>query len=286
MPTLITLRKFLNAEGTMRKRATGCVFSALCCGLFAQTPQPAQQSAALPEFEVAVIRLNLSGGNQSTWSPSAELRDGQVRATNISMKELLRVAFVSRDGLPVFAGAPAWFEEDRWDFLARQAPDISADTASRMTRMRLAVRSFLTRELKLAVHTEQRPMSVYVLTVGKDGPKLQTSADPRAPITCAAARAPAGIGAHRECRNISMDDLAKSLPEVAPAYFDDMQVLDKTGLTGAYDFDLDWVGRNRVDVDGGLTIFGAVEKLGLKLKLEKLPMPVIVIDHVERPAQN
>lgn len=270
----------------MRRLAMGCVFSALCSGLFAQTPQPAPQSATLPEFEVAVLKLNVSGGNQARGPSAVEARDGQLRWTNTTMNQLFRQAFSVGKGVPVFAGAPVWFETDRWDLIAKAPPDTSADTAARLTQERLMVRSFLTRELKLEIHAEQRPISVYALTVGKDGPKLQNTADAHAPNICRVGGAPGG--SHRACTNLPMGDLALLLPRVAPDYFGDTQVLDQTGLAGAYDFNLDWVPLDQVDVDGvgGLTIFGAVEKLGLKLKLEKLPMPVMVIDHMERPARN
>ena len=276
----------------MRRLAIGCVLLALCSGSFGQTPQPAQQPATLPEFEVAVLKLNVSGRSLTRPSTPAEERNGELRQTNIPLSQLFRVAFNVGKGAPTIVGAPAWFETDRWDILAKMppdTPDTPTDNAARITRMRLAVQSFLTRELKLATHTERRPLNVYALTVGKGGPNLQTGVDTRAPSTCTAVGAPAGsVGSHRECKNLSMDDLVRYLPLAAPAYFGDTQVVDQTGLTGAYNFNLDWVPLNQVDVDGvgGLTIFGAVEKLGLKLKLEKLPMPVMVIDHMERPAQN
>ena len=63
-------------------------------------------------------------------------------------------------------------------------------------------------------------------------------------------------------------------------------MVDLTGIEGTYDFKLNWVGRNRVDL-GGSTMPDALNKqLGLKLEGRKMPMPVIVIDHVERPSEN
>ncbi len=76
-----------------------------------------------------------------------------------------------------------------------------------------------------------------------------------------------------------MADLALKLPEIASGYVD--RPADLTGLTGAYDFKLDWVGRRNID-KGGLTIFDAITKLGLKLKARKLPVPVTVVNHIEQ----
>jgi uncharacterized protein (TIGR03435 family) len=66
----------------------------------------------------------------------------------------------------------------------------------------------------------------------------------------------------------------------------DKTVVDQTGLTGSYDFRLDWMARNNIDAVGGLTMFAALEKLGLKLEAKKLALPVVVIDHVEKLAEN
>ncbi len=77
-----------------------------------------------------------------------------------------------------------------------------------------------------------------------------------------------------------MADLALKLPELASGYVD-RPVADLTGLTGVYDFKLDWVGRRSID-NGGLTIFDALTKLGLKLAQRKLPVTVTVVDHIEK----
>jgi uncharacterized protein (TIGR03435 family) len=66
-------------------------------------------------------------------------------------------------------------------------------------------------------------------------------------------------------------------------------VVDKTGLTGKYDFTLDYVpvAKAATDDSGGPSIFTALqEQLGLKLEPAKAPMDVLVIDAVERPAAN
>ncbi len=63
-------------------------------------------------------------------------------------------------------------------------------------------------------------------------------------------------------------------------------VVDQTGLQGAYDLKLNWAPRTLLD-QGGLTMFDAVDKmLGLKLDSRKLPMTVVVIDHVEKLSEN
>ncbi len=107
-----------------------------------------------------------------------------------------------------------------------------------------------------------------------------------------------------------MKQLAEKIRQTASGYID-RPVVDLTGLTGAYDFTLTWSpvavirgggrpgaaareggGDSPVptgsDPTGGLTVFQAIERqLGLKLALQKHPMPVVVVDHIERlPAEN
>jgi len=70
-------------------------------------------------------------------------------------------------------------------------------------------------------------------------------------------------------------------------------VVDKTGLTGRFDFDLTWApdpppsgGRGgAADLAGAPDLFTAVqEQLGLKLEPRKASMEVLIIDHIERPS--
>jgi uncharacterized protein (TIGR03435 family) len=64
------------------------------------------------------------------------------------------------------------------------------------------------------------------------------------------------------------------------------EVIDATGLEGTYDFKISWVGVAVVD-QGGMTIPEALDKLlGLKWEERKQPMPVVVIDHIEKPSEN
>ena len=81
--------------------------------------------------------------------------------------------------------------------------------------------------------------------------------------------------------------LAHELPEVAGRYID-QRVVDQTGLQGAWDFAVEWAPLAETDAGGGLTLFAALQaQLGLELKAKKLPVPVLVIDSMERtPTSN
>jgi uncharacterized protein (TIGR03435 family) len=187
-------------------------------------------------------------------------------------------------------GGQKWLETDRYDITAKTAPTASADT------LRVMVQSLLADRFGLKVHTESQPVTVYALTVNKS--KLK-DAEPSGRSTCKQA---AVDGARTyTCTNTTMPQLAAKLRDAAGAYLDH-PVIDQTGLTGAYDFMLSWSPRNLLMTGGrgpapnaepadrpaGLTIFEAVDRqLGLKLSTQKHPMPVIVIDRMNRtPTEN
>ena len=64
-------------------------------------------------------------------------------------------------------------------------------------------------------------------------------------------------------------------------------VVNKTGVTGKYDFSLSWSPAEQPTADSGPSIFTALqEQLGLKLVPAKGPVDVLVVDHVEQPSPN
>jgi uncharacterized protein (TIGR03435 family) len=242
-----------------------------------------QAPTAKPEFEVADIRQNKSN---DTAIYERVLPDGEISARNIPMKEFLKFAYFAHDVRDEqIAGGPAWLNSDRFDTVGKATPGTPDET------IRLMLQNLLEKEFKLAVHQEQRPMDVYALVVGKGGPKLQKAAG-SGKVDCrrrvgggqdpAAKDMPAGQ-AELVCTNMTMADLAEALPVYAPGYVDHA-VVDLTNIKGAYDLKLSWVSRLLID-QGGLTMFDAVDKqLGLKMEPRKLPMPFLVIDHVEKLA--
>jgi uncharacterized protein (TIGR03435 family) len=261
-----------------RTAAKTCLLLSTCVA-FAQTSPPR------PKFDVAVVKLNKSGTSEQS---GGILPGGQFSATNISMIELLQFAY-RMDGSAI-TGIPAWFRSDHFDVVARGPAGTSDPT------LRFMLQSLLAAEFKLALHQEQKPQDAFALVAARGGPKLQTASnvptgpvgppsdDPNDPNEHCKRTISGGIQA--DCRNISMAELAKRLPSLAPGYID-RPVVDLTGISGTYDLKLQWVGRGQVDADGGLTIFDAITKqLGLKLEQRKVSLPGIVIDHVERLAER
>ena len=243
------------------------------------------QSAAKPlSFEVAEIKINKSGAV----SVSSEFLHGQVRLINAPMWLLVSGAYHVRP--EAIAGAPGWFNADRFDVIAKSTPDTSEND------LRLMLQSLLAERFKLAVHKEEKVSAAYALVAGKGAPKLKPS-EPGKPAErrCAPVEgSPEQF--HVGCRHTTMEELAQSLRDLAPRYIT-LPVVDQTGLKGSYEFQLDWTpmaapsdashgGEEHpatIETAGGFTIFDAIAKLGLKLERAKLPVPTIVIDRVERP---
>lgn len=236
-----------------------------------------------PSFDAADVKVNNSGEVRMAvdFQPG-----GKFTARNVPMKILIALAYHVRPDA-VVKGAFGWIDSARYDVVAKASQKAPPEDLRRM------LQSLLVERFKLATHTEEREMPAYALMVGKSGSKLQASEE----ALLSDRRCVPGEGAegkkHFVCRHLTMALLADTLQEIASGDLD-VPVLDRTGLQGAFDFKLDWTPAARPasaapsETLGGPTLSEAVEsQLGLKLERKKLPLPVIVIDAVERvPSGN
>jgi uncharacterized protein (TIGR03435 family) len=244
-------------------------------------PGFSQSETPAPTFEVADVKVNKS----SEVRMAVDMQGGgRLTMRNVTMKVMIVMAYHARPD--AVTGGPSWLDSDRFDLVAKAQQTTPPDDLRRMLQALLAER------FKLVTHTEPKMMSAYVLLVGKSGPKLQAS---EAAVLSEQRCSPDG-GATNEkhimCRHITMAGFADQLQEQSPRDFD-VAVVDQTGLRGSFDFKLDWTPAVRAaetspGPSGGQTVFEAVEtQLGLKLERRKLPLPVIVVDRVERvPVEN
>lgn len=235
-------------------------------------------------FEVAEVKVNKTGGGLSV-----SMVNGQIRLINGTMRLMIAGAYsVNPDAV---TGGPGWLDSDHFDLIAKSVPDATDQ------ELRDMLRALLVERFKLAAHVDEKVTATYALIVGKGGLKLKESSQGKATETpCHRVDGPPEL-LHVLCERMTMADLAKNLPNMAPRYVT-MPVVDKTGLKGWWDFQLDWTpagapgGRGAddaptVETAGGYTVFDAVAKLGLKLERAKLPVPIVVVDAVERmPVEN
>jgi uncharacterized protein (TIGR03435 family) len=252
-----------------------------------------QATVARPEFEVADIKPNKSGDENGS---GTILPSGQFRAVNIPIKELIKFAYNVRDENII--GAPGWIDSERYDVIGKAAPVGVEEVFWRSTNVvqvmhisynwdetfRQMAQTLLADRFKLAVHQEERPLNVYALVIAKGGKKLKEAADSGRP-DCTRRVVPV-IQAEAVCKNMTMANLAQALQVLAPGYAN-RNVLDLTGLKDSYDFTITWVGRAVSDQEGGLTIPDALEKqLGIKMEGRRMPVSVIIVDHIDRPSEN
>jgi uncharacterized protein (TIGR03435 family) len=224
-----------------------------------------------PRFEVAAIRPSNS---QEMGGPSGiETRRGLVRASNVTLKRTIAGAY----GIGEYRilGGPGWIESDRFQITAKAEQPVSDDALDEMLKTLLAER------FNLQLHRESRPGEALVLEIAKRGPKLQPAGDAHLAYSN-------GHG-HLEATSVSMGKLVEILSRDLK-----MLVVDRTALTGAYNFTLRWdADRPRIaDPDDAAADLrfqmssAIAEQLGLTLKPQRLPLEILVIDHAEKPSEN
>jgi uncharacterized protein (TIGR03435 family) len=243
----------------------------LCAGLAAGAF--AQSAAQLPEFEVASIKLNKSGSGNS----SSHDTEGQLVATNLSLRDYIRWAFEVKD---YQISGPDWLGSERFDIVAKFPPHKGKNELGPRLQRLLAER------FKLAVHRETREFPVYALVPGKNGPKLKAVEDTGSHNTNS-------TRGHLTGQQMTMARLGEFLSRQM-----ERPVVDLTKLPGVYDLTLDWVPEEALkagadskpagDAPPGPDLLTALQQqLGLKLQPQKAPLELIVIDHAERvPVEN
>ncbi len=144
-------------------------------------------------------------------------------------------------------------------------------------QMPMMMRALLADRFKLAFHRETKQLKEYALVVAKGGAKLSASSeDDRA-------RAGSSQGDRMiKCFGMPVSTLAQMLISAVEA-----PVIDRTGITGNYNFDLKFAPLSAGADDSLPTIFAVLQdQLGLRLEAIKGPVEVLVIDGAERPAEN
>jgi uncharacterized protein (TIGR03435 family) len=255
-----------------------------------------------PRFEVASIKPNVTGNG----SPSYEAQPGgRFLIGNAPFKLMLALAYTLRDYQ--ISGGPSWIATDRWDLQAK-APEGSIPAgleypspATPNHPLFLMLQSLLEDRFQLRVHREARDEPVYELSVAKNGSKMKLSADqdevdfPTGPTR--AEPVPRGRirmqGPKIDGRAIRIAQLVSILSDTTKR-----PVINKTGLSGLYDFTLEWSpepglaanqnGQPAAPPNDSRPSFltALQEQLGLKLESARGPVEVLVVDSVSKPSEN
>jgi|HubBroStandDraft_6_1064221.scaffolds.fasta_scaffold645643_1 uncharacterized protein (TIGR03435 family) len=263
------------------------------------------QESAQPTFEVATVKQNKGG---DTNGMLRTLPGGRVSATNMPLRPVITYAYQLAQYQLI--GGPNWLTTDRYDIVAKleDNPTQALPTAGQPDPMMLAMRNLLADRFKLKLHRESREMDIYALVMAKPGggpgPNLKQTTQDCAAMAAAARRggpppAPSANGVPPCGIQIGPGRIRfGGLPaSMMPSAFGQSgrMVVDRTGLTGSWDFELNFAPEGRgapagVDTPApsdAPSFFTAIqEQLGLKLESTKGPVDVIVIDSIEKPTED
>jgi uncharacterized protein (TIGR03435 family) len=271
-------------------------------------------------FEAASIKPN----NSTSLGRRFGVPGDRFVATNETLWQLIAVAYGAPGVLPQpladyqISGGPKWINSDRFDVVAKAVGDVVRGTEG-TRRKQLMLRTLLAERFKLEVHHETKELPIYALVVDRRdrtlGPKLRRSelgspalrGNPNnPPIPLPAFGTPAcdaaggagcspGLGIAGVFKGGAMTTTELT---VYLAKWLDRTVLDRTGLTAAFDVELQFSpeglrgaptgppGVERPPSEGS-SIFTAVrEQLGLKLESTKGSVDVLVIDHADKPTKD
>jgi uncharacterized protein (TIGR03435 family) len=231
-----------------------------------------------PAFEVASVK-------PSTPVPGSAIGlftypGGRVVASYYPLKMLIHDAYDIDDNR--ILGGPAWVNDDRYDIEAK--PPASSESSNWIPanfktppnpEMRKMLQTLLAERFQLKVHPETRKGSVLALVLAKGGPKLKAPTPDKQPFVMIGQKAFIG-------QNATMAQLAERLSTSLLK----RKVLDQTGLTAHFDFQLDYGYEDGQSSDTSWIFSALQDQLGLKLETQPGSTDVLVIDHAEKPSGN
>jgi len=267
---------------------------------------PPPLTGPAPEFEVASVKINKSGDNQTRFN----FVGGRIDVINMQLRGIIQAAY--RVPANQLVNVPGWVNGTRVDIVAKADPKYSVQELQSM------LQPLLVQRFKFTYHREMRDMDVYVMSVaskdGRLGPKLEKSAtnceelgaQPRGSLTPtkpgelpACGTVPGGPG-RIILRGFGMGPFVQILGLATRG----RQVIDETGLQGGYNIDLTYTPEalsaaaiaarggaagplaGAVDPNGPDLVTAMQEQLGLKLDGRKMALEVMVVDTIEQPTED
>jgi len=246
------------------------VFSGLTIVILTAGAVLAQTPDARPAYEAATVKANTTGSGSS----STNGNKSQILMVNQTLKRLVERAY---DVKPFQVAGPEWLENVRFDVAAKYPENTRNEDRPAM------LRTFLEDRFKLATHSELRQMPGYALVVARGGLKIKPVEKASEDTSSNSSNTLLTL----KVTSIPMSELADYLARRLGS-----AVADNTGADGVYTFELRWsLDDTGGAVDRGVAEFAAIQEaigtLGLHLLAQKVPVQVVVVDHVERaPTEN
>jgi uncharacterized protein (TIGR03435 family) len=248
-------------------------------------PPPKLMAAdASPAFDVVTIKP------QDPDHPKGKsflVRNGTITLTGVSLHDLLTFGYGIHPRQ--VSGGPAWLDTDKFEIVGK--PDTEGQPNTK--QLGIMLQKLLATRFELKIHHEKKELTVFAVTVGKNGPKLTPAANTGNSLPALGLR---GFG-RAAIRNATMEDFTGFMQSIVL----DRPVVDQTKLDARYDFTLDWTPDETqfpdrtgpappppaADAETFPDLFTAMQQqLGLKMESTKAAVDVIVIDKVEKPSDN
>jgi bla regulator protein blaR1 len=281
------------------------VAAPLVFGLLHSTPTHAQSQdavvAASTGFASVYLQPNTTGEPMPPFvvhgrpMQAVAFKPDRFMATNFSLRDLIKLAFGVQSEQIV--GEQDWFNSEKYDVNAAFSGS-EKNTLGRLPKedstfeRKKLLQALLADRFKLAAHRETRQLPVFALVISEGRAKIQ----PAKPgdtyvdgIQCCGGR-PAGAGGVWNPKQGEWVGQGVPIADLVRVVLSQQQlgrpVLDKTGLTGNYDFTLNWAPHSSSGPADGSLSLALEQQLGLKLEPQEDPVEVLVIDHAEKVAGN
>ena len=239
----------------------------------------ATPAGPLPSMEAATIKP----ANPEARGRGFQIQGRHIKTINTSLSDLLAYAYDIQARQMV--GLPAWAASDKYEIAGVAPSDQQGEP-----NWKFMMRKLLADRFGLQFHTGTTEMPVFELHVGKNGPKLGEVQTGPGQGSLYLSPASSGPGLTLHAKGQTMAGLAKILEGTEL----DRPVVDRTGITGKFDFEMTFLSDRR---KGGAAaapmedepnappgIFTAIQdQLGLKLEPAKGPVETLVIDKVHKP---
>ena len=243
-------------------------------------PMPAD---AKPDFDVVTVKPS----NPDRPGKGFTVQGRHIMTFNTTVNDLVTMSYSLN--VKEIVNAPDWFATDKFDIDG--VPDVEGQPNNE--QLKVLIQKALTERFGLTFHHADKELAVYVLTVGKGGPKMKVTGDKPSDLKNFAFTK---LGA-LTVTNSTMQDFCNGMQFTVM----DKPVVDHTGLTDRYDFQLNWTPDESQFVSMGVHVpppnpddtaappglYTALqEQLGLKMEAGKAMAPAMVIDKAEKPGAN